>query len=148
MLLSLNVEVVRGPVGRAGELRLAVWLAWDPPDGRWRLTVVERRGDGTLAAREGSVAGESMEALETGLQAAGFGSRPVRVSEVVDSSDTAGSVRIRALFPTPPAAELVIPMLSSGFEGPDAEAVRDFLRRLLTAAGVDSEEVRYATLGV
>ena len=38
-------------------------------------------------------------------------------------------------------------MMSSGFEGEDAGPLRDFLRRLLDAAGVASPEPRWATLG-
>ncbi|HEX7902141.1 MAG TPA: hypothetical protein VF950_30560 [Planctomycetota bacterium] len=142
MLLHLSVETFRGPVGRAPLLHLAVWLSWDGPDAPWNLTVLERGDDGRLATREGSVPPDVMDVLETRLKEAG----DARVSEVVDTSDTAGQVRIRAEGPDF-RREILIPMLSSGFQGPDAEALRDFLRRLLAAAGVASTDTRWATLG-
>jgi hypothetical protein len=138
VILSLSVETFRGPVGRAPSLRLAVWLSWDGPARPWKLTVVED----ALAARERPVEKEVVDALEAALRAAGLGSRPVRVTEVVDTSDTAGFVRIRA-----EGEALTISMMSSGFKGEDAGPLRDFLRRLLAAADVDSEEIRWATLG-
>ena len=136
MLLGLSVETFRGPVGRAPSLRLAVWLDWDGPDRPWRLTVLED------ARREGTVEKPVVDALEAALRSAGLGSRPVRVEEVVDTSDTAGRVRIRA-----DRDALTIPTLSSGFKGEDAGPLRDFLRRLLDAAGVTSVDARWATLG-
>lgn len=145
MLLQLHVETFRGPVGRPPSLQLAAWLAWGGPDRPWALTLVERRDDGALAAREDAVAAKDVDTLRAALDAAGLGQRPVRVQETIDTSDTAGQVRIRALRES--WSELVIPMLSSGFEGEDAPALRDFLRRLLDVAAVRSADVRWATLG-
>ena len=54
MLLQLYVETFRGPVGRAPSLQLAVWLLRDGLDKPARLTVLERRSDFSLAAREGA----------------------------------------------------------------------------------------------
>ena len=88
---------------------------------------------------------EEARALETLLEKTGHGARPPRVSEAVDSSDHAGCVRIRALRES--WSEAAVPTLSSGFEGEDAPALRDFLRRLLDAAKVRDADVRWATLG-
>lgn len=145
MLLQLGVETFRGPVGRAPSLQLAIWLAWDGPERPWRLTLVQRGEGFALQAREDVVRPEDVRVLEALLEKCGLGARPPRVSEKVDTSDTAGWVRIRALRAS--GSEATIPMLSSGFEGEDAPAFRDLLRRLLDLAGVGDADVRWATLG-
>lgn len=144
MLLQLQVETFRGPVGAAPALQLAAWLLWDGPGRPWRLTVVERDAALDLRAREGALAKEDVDRLEAGLARAG-----PRVSAKVDTSDTSGQVRIRgvAATTTPYPFEIVVPMLSSGFEGPDADALRDVLRLFLDLAEVRSPDVRQATLG-
>lgn len=142
MILRLGVETFRGPIGRAPLLQLAVWLSWDGADAPWTLAVLERGDDGGLAAREGTVPLDVVDGLRASLEQAG----DARVSEIVDTSDTAGHVQIR-VEGSDIRREIRIPLLSSGFEGPDAEPLRDFLRRLLAAAGVESSEIRWATLG-
>lgn len=148
MILQLHLEALRGPVGRAPSLRLALWLLWNG-DKPWRLTVLERLADFSLGTREVDVPRGAAEALYGAIQRTGLGQRPVRVAERVDTSDSAGQVRVRALLSTAPErwAEAVVPTLSSGFEGEDAESLRDFFRLLLNTASVATGDTRWSLLG-
>lgn len=152
MILHLSVEAQRGPIGRAGRVYLAAWLSWDAPGRPWRSTVLERRQDDSLLARDVAVPPEAIDLLYQRLQDAGFGSRPVRVREVVDTSDDGGKLQMRALLSTPPGtpprwAELEVPMLSSGFDGEDADALRTALTGLLDILNVASKDARWAATG-
>ena len=139
--LAVSLMLSTGPMGRPGRLRLALRLAG----------LAGRAAGGSVAAPDGGVRdvdltdAEFRELLRL-AEEAGLPGRDPRVEAVVDTSDTSNVLLLR-LAHEKGAHVLDLPMMASGYDGPDAPALRRFCGALLSMAGVRDGGVRHVLGG-
>lgn len=137
--LDVYLTVTGGAFNVVGALRLFGWLKAARGPGfepRGHLVVVQPSGaGGTLKAREKDIEAEQVDGLVKSLRHLGFPDRSPRVEETFDTSDVWEHVVFRVTL-NDATAEVDLALLASGFEGEDAEALRDVFRNLLDAAGL------------
>jgi hypothetical protein len=140
-VLTILLTHARGPIGR-------------PPRMTLSLSLTGMRGQeaaGSVAAdgapfRDFTVAPAAFDALRRAAERAGLETRPPRVTGVNDTSDGFAWVHLYASH-SRGAHTLDLSLLSSGYEGEDADALRAFLRLLLDAAGVRDDGARFDLAG-
>lgn len=136
MIRSLSVSLLysAGPLFQPQRLCLAVHASGGPfPQGpQGRLSATGR----DLAIADADLSADEVDALCRAAGEAGFGDRVPRVSAVVDTSDSAAFLLLRVEHERG-AFTLSLHLMSSGFEGPDAPALKRFLSLLLGKAGPD-----------
>ncbi len=137
--LDLYLTVTSGSFDIVGQLQLFCWLkAFRAPgfEQRGHLVVVHPSApDGALLTREQDVEAGRAEALVRALQGLEFPDRSPRVEPVFDTSDIWEHVVLRLTL-NDATASLDLGLFASGFDGEDAEGLREVFRRLLDAAGL------------
>jgi len=142
--LSVSLLYTSGPVQQPPLLRLALSLAGAPfPSGT--------RARGSAAVRERGFADFDLsagdfDALRRAAEAAGFDRRVPRVEAVVDTSDSAAGLVLRVEHERG-AFTLSLGLMCSGYDGPDAPALKAFLSLLLAKAGVRDPSILHDLAG-
>ena len=136
--LTVSLTHASGPIGRVAGHNLSIFLS------ALRLEAVKAAGSVSLRGRpttEFSPTPEQIEALCRAAEEAGFADRVPVVEEVIDTSDRWAWVLLHVAHDRG-ARTLELHLLSSGYEGADAPALRRFFDLLLSVAGVADEAVR------
>ena len=136
---SLTLTHRSGPVGRRPRLTLALTV-----DGVVGLPQFECGGSvaiGPRALSEFKLSPEQFQRLGAALEATGIETRVPKVDGRIDTSDTAARLLLHVALDKG-SRTLDVDLLSSGYEGPDAPALRKFLGLLLDAAGVTDAGIR------
>jgi hypothetical protein len=136
--LTLTLTHASGPIGRRPVLNLSITLGGVEglPQFEAGLSVLDARGARQVPLRE-----EPFGALVRALEATGIEQRVPKVDGKIDTSDS--SARLLMHVAHEKGSRLLdVDLLSSGYEGPDAPALRKFLGLLLDAAGVSDPSIR------
>lgn len=148
--LDLLLTVTGGSFNVVGRLRLFCWLKAirNPgfePRGR-RVVVQPSEPGGQLEPREQEFEPGRVEGLVKALQDLGFPERPLQVEPVFDTSDVWEHVVLRVTL-NDATAEVNLGLLASGFDGEDAEGLREVFRRLLDVVGLRRQSGWYNLTG-
>jgi hypothetical protein len=130
---------LRQPSSVAGVLQSFVWLSAAAFPRFAASGAVSEVEDGRV--RSIAPAEEAVRSLLALADAAGLTSRKCRVTARVDTSDL-WSVNLLRIDLDGKTTTLDLQLMATGFEGPDAVAVRDFFKRLLDLAGILDESTR------
>jgi hypothetical protein len=138
--LTVSLTHADGPLGHPPRLKLSLYLS-----GLRLNDGVQARGT-RAGSQEFPVTAAQFEELCRTAEATGF---PIRLPEVEGKNDTSDRWAQVLLFLSLDGAAqtLDLSLLSSGFEGPDAPALRRFFSVLLSVAGVQDESIRFDLVG-
>jgi hypothetical protein len=139
--LTVSLMLSTGPIGRPGRLRLALRVAGAvgfPAGG----SVV---ADGA-APRDVDFTDAEFRGLLRLAEDVGILERDPRVEAVADTSDTSNALLIR-LAHEAGARAVELPMMCSGYDGPDAAALRRVCAALLAKAEVRDDVLWFYLAG-
>lgn len=139
-LLSLNVVLIHtdGELMKRHTMNLALHASCI-------LFVDGARGYGTVAEPERGfvdfeLGDRDSRDLCRAAEEAGFADRAPQVQEVADTSDRSAFVSLQVSHEKG-SRDLMLNLMCSGYEGPDAPALKRFLALLLKHAGVRDESI-------
>ncbi|MBV8880952.1 MAG: hypothetical protein JO332_13360 [Planctomycetaceae bacterium] len=137
--LTVSLTHASGPIGRVAAHNLSIFLS------ALRLEGVHASGSAALRGRpttEFTSTPRQLEELCLAAEAAGFEDRLPAVEAVEDTSDHWAWVLLH-VSDDRCSRTLELNLLSSGFRGPDAPALRLFFDVLLSMAGVTDDSIRH-----
>ncbi len=137
---TVSLTHADGPLGSPPRLRLSLYLS-----GLRLNDGVQARGT-RAGSQEFSMTAAQFEELGRTAKAAGFPDRLPVVEGKNDTSDRWAQVLLVVSIDGK-SQTLDLSLLSSGFEGPDAPALRRFFSVLLSVAGIQDESVRFDLVG-
>jgi len=142
--LLVSLTYGSGPIRKHPRMRMSLYLSGillDDSATAGGTVALEERGFAEFAIGSGQLA----ELVRT-LESAGFPERLPVVRETIDTSDSWGTVLLYVSLDGF-AQTLSFSLLSSGFEGPDSQALHRFFEVLLSAAGVRDDSIWSALAG-
>lgn len=146
LFLDLQLTVSGGAYSTVGDLQLFCWLrafredTARPARGKM-VALCSPASASALTTAERELEPPQIEALAARLERLRFPCAKPRVEEVFDTSDSWQHVVLRATL-NDETDTLELSLCSSGFDGEDAAALRDFFRLLLEIAGVPGPDGR------
>ncbi len=149
--LEVWLTVTGGMMGMSaeclGHVESVVWLnALDYPNvGRGARGFVFHRPGGTVVVREFAAVGDEVDRLAGLLCQLGFPGRRPNVFPVLDTSDVWHHLTLRVNYNDRQDA-FSMGWHASGLEGEDVGALRDVVRSLLTAAGLNAGDREWRPL--